>query len=140
MIMHHQHINASVHEVFHAVKTPELLAQWWGPHGFTNTFSVFEFRPDGQWLLVMHGPDGRDYPNHNVFKSITPNQIVIRHDGEPYFTGTLTIQELEGGARVTWDQDFDDKETEARVKSFVENANRELLERLKAVVERQPAA
>ena len=41
--------------VFEAFARPELLAHWWGPNGFTNTFEVFEFRPGGRWKFVMHG-------------------------------------------------------------------------------------
>jgi uncharacterized protein YndB with AHSA1/START domain len=35
--------------VFDAFTRPDVLARWWGPSGFTNTFEVFEFRPGGQW-------------------------------------------------------------------------------------------
>ena len=32
--------------VFEAFTRPELLARWWGPAGFTNTFEVFESGPE----------------------------------------------------------------------------------------------
>ena len=47
--------------VFRAFSDPDLLARWWGPEGFTNTFHEFDLRPDGAWRFVMHGPDGTDY-------------------------------------------------------------------------------
>lgn len=37
--------------VYAAFSSPELLAQWWGPEGFSNTFEVFEFKAGGQWKL-----------------------------------------------------------------------------------------
>jgi hypothetical protein len=49
-------------QVFEAFARPELLARWWGPSGFTNTFEVFEFKPGGRWKFVMHGPDGSRHP------------------------------------------------------------------------------
>lgn len=35
--------------VFRAWTTPDLLARWWGPHGFTNTFHECDVRPGGTW-------------------------------------------------------------------------------------------
>jgi len=32
-------LNASRERVFEAISDPAQLAQWWGPKGFTNTFS-----------------------------------------------------------------------------------------------------
>jgi uncharacterized protein YndB with AHSA1/START domain len=34
-----------------------------GPKDFTHTFEQFEFKPGGRWVLVMHGPNGANYPN-----------------------------------------------------------------------------
>jgi uncharacterized protein YndB with AHSA1/START domain len=45
------------------------LSRWWGPAGFTNTFEVCEFKKGGRWSFVMHGPDGRNYPNESVLFS-----------------------------------------------------------------------
>ena len=46
-----------------AFSDPVRLARWWGPAGFTNTFTICEFKPGGQWSFTMHGPDGTNYPN-----------------------------------------------------------------------------
>lgn len=50
-------------QVFRAFSDPAILARWWGPQGFTNTFKVFDMAPGGLWRFVMHGPDGVNYPN-----------------------------------------------------------------------------
>jgi uncharacterized protein YndB with AHSA1/START domain len=44
--------------VFAAFETPERLAAWWGPAGFTNEFERFDFRVGGRWVFVMQAPDG----------------------------------------------------------------------------------
>lgn len=49
-------INTPQDKIFEAFRNPGLLAQWWGPEGFTNTFHTFDFRPDGVWEFIMHGP------------------------------------------------------------------------------------
>lgn len=128
-------IAASASEIFKAVEDPALLAKWWGPNGFTNTFYSFDFKPQGKWSFVMHGPDGKDYPNENIFQEISkPNKVVIRHDCNPYFTATLTIENVEGGAIVSWTQDFDNEEVAMNIAHIVEPANEQLMDKLLAVV------
>jgi uncharacterized protein YndB with AHSA1/START domain len=63
-------LSASPRKVFAAFEQLVRLAQWWGPNGFTNTFAQFDFTPGGRWVFVMHGPNGADYPNENVFREI----------------------------------------------------------------------
>ena len=65
-------LSATPRQIFAAFEQPELLAQWWGPEGFTNTFEQFEFKVGGRWVFVMHGPNGANYPNESVFREIQP--------------------------------------------------------------------
>jgi uncharacterized protein YndB with AHSA1/START domain len=68
--------------VFEAWSTPEAIAKWWGPRGFTTTTQAFEFEPGGTWRYVMHGPDGKDYANRVVYDEIVrPERIVFSHFG-----------------------------------------------------------
>ena len=70
--------------VFEAFARPELLAQWWGPAGFSSTFEVFEFRTGGRWKFVLHGPNGSHYPNESVFLELDPpSRLVIHHVSKP---------------------------------------------------------
>lgn len=97
--------------VFAAFAVPELLAKWWGPAGFTNTFSQFEFREGGKWVFVMQGPDDKNYPNESVFEEIIPDRkIVIRHIVLPLFTLTVQLSETEKGTMVFWEQEFESEE------------------------------
>ena len=74
---HSRDIAASPESVFSAIQDPARLARWWGPEGFRSTFHTFEFRPGGAWVFTMHGPDGTDYPNENVFREIVPARRVV---------------------------------------------------------------
>ncbi len=57
------------------------LHEWFGPAGFTTTTHEFTFAPGGVWRFTMHGPDGRDYPNRIVFRTIEPmTRIVYTND------------------------------------------------------------
>lgn len=37
--------------VYAAWSDPDHLKNWWGPKGFTNTFTEFDLRPGGKWSL-----------------------------------------------------------------------------------------
>jgi len=121
--------------VFEAFARPELLAQWWGPNGFANTFEVFEFKTGGRWKFVMHGPDGSDHPNENVFLELDgPSRVVIQHVSQPRFVLTVTLTACESGTAITWTQEFEDSAVAARVRKIVEPANEQNLDRLLTVL------
>jgi len=89
-------LNATQEKAFEAFRNPDLLARWWGPAGFTNTFHSFDFQPGGTWEFIMHGPDGTNYPNTNVFVEIVePVRIVFNHVVSPLFQMTITFEKTE---------------------------------------------
>ncbi len=121
--------------VFGAFANPELLAKWWGPAGFTNTFSEFEFKTGGKWVFVMHGPDGKNYPNESEFAEIIPEQkVVIRHIVQPVFTLTILISSTGNGSLVEWIQEFESEEVAKNVAHIVIPSNEQNLDRLTEVV------
>jgi uncharacterized protein YndB with AHSA1/START domain len=68
--------------VWEAMTKPQHVANWWGPRGFSTTIECMDFRVGGIWKLVMHGPDGANYPNEHVFQEIVkPERIVLAHSG-----------------------------------------------------------
>ena len=130
-------IRASVDQVFAAISRPDRLARWWGPAGFTNTFAVCDFRKGGRWSFVMHGPDGRDYPNESVFAEIeSPTKVVVRHVSEPRFQLTIALAPSAAGTVVSWAQAFENPEMAARLEHLVVPANEQNLDRLSAEVAR----
>lgn len=134
-------ISATVEEVFDAIRDPERLARWWGPAGFTNTFSICEFKKGGRWSFVMHGPDGTHYPNENIFEEIEPlEKVVIRHVSEPKFLLTISLESSDGGTLVSWLQAFENPEFARRVEAIVVPANEQNLDRLTLEVLQAPGA
>jgi uncharacterized protein YndB with AHSA1/START domain len=124
----------STAQVFAAFVHADRLAAWWGPNGFRNTFEIFEFKPQGRWKFVMHGPDGTDYPNENLFLETSPHKIVIRHVGVPQFTLTITLTEQDAHTRVDWHQALVDPQFANSVAHIVIPANEQNLDRLHAVL------
>lgn len=66
-------LNTTLEIVYQAFANPLQLKNWWGPEGFTNTIHEFDLRPEGKWLLTMHGPEKGNYENSSVFKTVVPN-------------------------------------------------------------------
>lgn len=123
-------------KVFAAIQDPTRLARWWGPNGFSNTFDVFEFKPDGKWSFVMTGPDGKTYRNESVFGAIERDRrVVVRHVSAPHFVLTIALEPTAAGTRVTWEQTFDDPAVANSVRHIVEPGNEQNLDRLAAEVQ-----
>ena len=132
---------ASPSEVFAAMSDPTRVARWWGPTGFTNTIQQFEFKPGGKWLLTMHGPDGKDYPNESRFTRIVADQVFeIEHFSGHHFLLTIELVPVHGGTEVKWRQTFDTAEHYERIAEFVASANEQNLDRLAAEVQRGKSA
>lgn len=124
-------------QVFSAWSDPQLLAQWFGPNGFTNTIHLFEFKNGGKWKLTMHGPDGTDYHNENCFTEIiSPERIVFDHL-EPIhtFTTTVVFEETGGHTRLVLSMVFDLLSEYEKVNEFIAVANQENFDRLETVLQ-----
>lgn len=122
--------------VFAAFEDAARLASWWGPAGFTNTFEVCEFKPGGQWVYTMYGPDGRAYPNEMAVREIEPGKrIVLWHVSKPHYLLTVTLEPTgSGGTLVRWDHEFENPRVAEGIAHIVEQGNEENLDRLSAEV------
>ena len=122
--------------VFRAFSDPSLLARWWGPKAFTNTFHEFDFRPGGAWRFVMHGPDGTDYRNATDFiEVVSPERVVLDHLRPMHrFQMTMTFAEEAGRTRLTWRMLFEFAAELERVRAFIPAANEQNFDRLQALL------
>ena len=92
--------DAPRHLVWKAWSSPENLAQWWGPNGFTTTTMEFALKPGGRWIFTMHGPDGTDYPNEIEYTTVEENKLVeYEHGPSPKFRVTVRFED-EGEERT----------------------------------------
>lgn len=133
-------IQAPQQKVFEAFRNPELLAYWWGPEGFTNTFETFDFRPGGVWKFVMHGPNGADYPNENIFVDILESErVVFDHILPPKFRMTISFEKSDQANKTCFGfrMLFESAEMCEQVKEMCGPANEQNFDRLEAVLSRQ---
>ena len=98
-------IDAPRELVFEAFTEVRHLSRWWAPDGFTTTTHAFEFRAGGEWVFVMHGPDGTDYQEWISWTEIDPPQrIALLHGetrGDPNaFESVLTFEPDGAATRI----------------------------------------
>ena len=85
------------------------MAQWWGPHHFTNPVCEIDVRPGGKWLIHMKAPDGTVYPMTGTFTEVVkPERLVFTAfaealDGTKYLEcdTDVTFEEQGGRTRLT---------------------------------------
>lgn len=95
--------------VWRAWSDPKHLAQWFGPRGFTSSVPEMDVRVGGALRIVMHGPDGNDYPMKGVFREVKPperltfSNIAVDNDGNHLLEGetTVILEEQGGKTRLT---------------------------------------
>ncbi|WP_207425506.1 SRPBCC family protein [Pedobacter sp. SYSU D00535] len=124
--------------VFSAWSNPNHLKNWWGPNGFTNTFSEFDFRPGGKWKFVMHGPEKGNYPNECEFIVIDePKLIYWKRHSPPLFRVAALFDELsDNSTHLTFRMVFDSKEECEKLKKFVVKKNEENFDKLERELQR----
>jgi uncharacterized protein YndB with AHSA1/START domain len=130
-------IHAPQAQVFEAWRNPDLLARWWGPAGFTNTFQTFEPQAGGVWEFIMHGPDGTDYPNKNlIVEVVAPERVVFDHVYPPIFRMTLTFEPTEQSdqTRFGFRMQFESAAVCEQLKPMCIPANEQNFDRLEAVL------
>jgi uncharacterized protein YndB with AHSA1/START domain len=93
--------------VWQAWTDPKMLAQWFGPRHFNSSVPELDPRVGGALRIVMHGPDGNDYPMKGVFLEVAPperlvfSNIAVDHDGKHLLEGKATVTLTEQGGKTT---------------------------------------
>ncbi len=96
--------------VWKAWTDPKLLAQWWGPNGFTSPVCEVDPRPGGKILIHMSG-FGMLAPMTGVFKEVVePERLVFTQKAffevppvTPLIEAitTVTFEDVGGKTRLT---------------------------------------
>ena len=85
---------------------PELMTQWFTPPPWITTHAETDVRPGGASLVMMSGPDGKEFPNPSVYLEVVPNERLVATDAytsawepsaKPFMTLILTFDDLGGG-------------------------------------------
>lgn len=109
-------LNAPRELVFEVWTSQQHVDKWWGPDGFTNTTRKMDVRPGGEWIYVMHGPNGKDFDNRIRFLEVVrPEKLVYLHDSgkdnDPSeFQTIVTFETIGNQTKVTLKSVFKTRE------------------------------
>lgn len=97
-------------KLFKAWTDPELLKQWFSPRPWTTPVIEVDVRAGGANLIVMHGPDGTEFPNRGVYLEVVENERLVFTDAytkawepseKPFMTAIITFEDEAGQTRYT---------------------------------------
>ena len=136
--------------VFDAWADPKQLVQWFGPEGFTTTVVAFDFYEGGEWVQVMHGPDGTNYPCTAMFTEVQRPEVIAyfnrggrEGDEDVEFQSTVTFEEIgPERTRLTIQMEFADaEERDENVRKYGSiEGGRQTLERLAKLLAKKGVA
>lgn len=95
-------LRAPIELVWQVWTTPEHIANWWGPTGFTNTIYKMDVQEGGEWRFTMHGPDEKSYPNKSVFIEIVPYKKIVFQHFNPNYIATINFEPNEKETFMEW--------------------------------------
>ena len=111
--------NSPIENVWEAWANPERIAKWWGPEGFTSDILKMDVVKNGEWLLTMHGPDGKRYPNKSVYQEIEPHKKIIFQHFNPHYLAIVDFEPRGSQTQMEWSMQFETAELfEVVVKTF----------------------
>lgn len=125
-------LDFSIDKIFKMYSNPDYLKEWFWPKLFTNTFKVFEFKNNWDWIFTMHWPDWADYENDCKFLKIIENELIIwEHLCLPNFQAHINFTKLEENkTKLDFTMLFYEKSVFDAVMTFAPEKNEENFDKL----------
>ncbi|HEV2757448.1 MAG TPA: SRPBCC family protein, partial [Actinomycetota bacterium] len=129
--------------VFAVYLDPELIPEWWGPHGTTTVVDEMDVRNGGYWRFLVRNEDGTESAFRGAFREIVPNERIVQtFEWEPMAghvsVDAATFEDLgDGRTKVTTVSTFHTtEERDGMLDSGMEWGMNQTFERLDAVLAR----
>ncbi len=104
-------LDAPIRLVWDVWVDPEHIKNWWGPAGFRNTIKEMDLRPGAEWILVMHGPDGRNYDVKCIFREIVKYERIVYEQISPFrYVARIEFERRNKRTFIDWTMLFESKE------------------------------
>ncbi|SHL41680.1 Uncharacterized conserved protein YndB, AHSA1/START domain [Chitinophaga jiangningensis] len=94
--------DAPVSMVWDAYTKSEYLDQWWAPRPWKARTKEMDFRPGGQWLYAMVGPEGEEHWAIARYNAVTPQQSFDVQDAFTDAAGTINTSMPQANWKVTF--------------------------------------
>ena len=128
--------------VFAAYTDPELIIQWYGPHGTEMTVDKMDARTGGDWRFVLRNPDGTETAFRGTYREVTPPERIVQTwewEGMPGYVSleSATFEDLGDRTKVSTVATFyTQEERDGLLGSGMERGMNETYERLDQLLER----
>ena len=108
-------LDAQVELVWEVWTKPEHIKHWWGHNGFTNTIEKMQVEAGGEWIFIMHGPDGKNYPNKTIFREVVKHRKIVHEHFDPNFIAIIEFESQGDKTLLNWYKLYETKELFERV-------------------------
>jgi uncharacterized protein YndB with AHSA1/START domain len=128
--------------VFAVYTDPQLIPEWWGPHGTTAVVDTMDVRPGGGWRFVMHSSDGSETAFRGTYREVSPPERIVQTfewEGMPghVCVETATFEDLGDRTKVITTSIFHTaEERDGMLGSGMEGGMNETYARLDELLER----
>jgi uncharacterized protein YndB with AHSA1/START domain len=129
--------------VFAAYTDPQLIPEWWGPHGTTTVVDQMDVRPGGSWRFVIRNADGSETGFRGTYREVVPSERIVQTfewEGMPGHVSveTAVFEDLGGRTKVTGTSLFHTtEERDGMLASGMERGMNETFARLDELLARQ---
>jgi uncharacterized protein YndB with AHSA1/START domain len=133
-------------QVWAAYTDPELISEWWGPHGTTTRVDRMEVEAGGAWRFVIRNSDGSETGFRGTYREVTPPERIVQTfewEGMPGHVSvdTATFEDLGDQTKVVSHSIFHTaEERDGMLGSGMEGGMNETFERLDELLARQSAS
>lgn len=104
-------LNAPIELVWQVCTNPRHIKEWWGPDGVTNTIKRMDLRPGGEWIVIMHNPDGRIHEIEIAFREIVKHKKIVYEQLNHFkCIATIEFESFEDKTFINWTMLFESKE------------------------------
>ncbi len=103
-------LNAPIELVWEVWTKAEHIMHWWGPDGFSNTIEKMTAETGGDWIFVMHGPDGKNYPNRTVFREVVRHKKIMHEHFDPNFIAIIEFEKQGNKTLLNWYKLYETRE------------------------------
>lgn len=104
-------LDAPVKLVWKIWTNPEHIKLWWGPDGFTNSINKMDLKPNGEWDLVMHSPDGSNYDIKCVFREVVKHKKIVYEQLTQFrYKASIEFESRKDKTLLYWHMLFESKE------------------------------
>ena len=93
-------------EVFAKMTDPELIPEWWGPHGTTTIVDKMDVRSGGDWRYMIKNSDGSETGFRGTYREVSPPERIVQTfewEGMPGHVSveTATFEDLGDQTKIT---------------------------------------